>query len=151
MRFLLLAFLSILVGCGQNSSSTSDDKAEKQEEYYTDVREVDLLDVAMDLPVDVSGNAITFRQSFNQSAIGVRSSCNLAVTSGESYSYRLDGDALVIQTPGGEKMVLKRVSGDRGSIVGSWTGKVRTGDQMIARRLTFVSENRLIMRTHCES
>ena len=74
MRFLLLAFLSVLVSCGQNGSSTSGDKAERQEEYYTDVREVDLLDVAMDVPVETNGNSIVFRQSFSQAANGVRSS-----------------------------------------------------------------------------
>lgn len=152
MRFLLLAFLSVLVSCGQNgSSSSSGNKPEGQEEYYTDVREVDLLDVAMDVPVELNGGSIVFRQSFSQSSNGVRSSCNVAVTSGEAYGYRMDGNSLVIQTASGEKMSLKRVSGEKGSIVGSWAGRSRSGDQLIARRLTFVSENRLIMRTHCES
>lgn len=150
MRFLLLAFLSVLVSCGQNLS-TSGDKPERQEEYYSEVREVDLLDVAMDVPVETSGSSIVFGLSFSQAANGVRSNCSLAVTSGEAYSFRLDGNSLMIQTSTGEKMSLKRVSGDRGSIVGSWAGKIRKGDQLIARRLTFVSQNRLIMRTHCES
>jgi hypothetical protein len=151
MRFLLLAFLSVLVSCGQKNPSTSVDKAERQEEYFTDVREVDLLDVAMDVPVETSGSSIVFRQSFSQAANGVRSTCNLAVTSGEAYSYRLNGNTLVIQTSSGEKMNLNRVSGEKGSIVGSWAGRARSGVQLIARRLTFVSQNRLIMRTHCES
>lgn len=154
MRFLLIAFLSTLVvSCGQNGSSSksgsNDDR--QNEEYVTDVREVDLLDVAMDVPVEISGNRIIFKQSVADAATGVRSTCNVSVTSGEAYTFSVDGSNLTLRTPSGEKMSLKRVSGSGNSIVGSWSGKSYKGDQLVMRRVTFVSENRLVMRTHCES
>ena len=156
MRFLLLTFLAVLVSCGQGgSSSKSSDGGEREqrqnEEYVTDVREVDLLDVAMDVPVEISGNKIIFKQAVADSANGVRSSCSVGVAVGEAYDFSVSGSTLTIRTPAGEKMSLKRVSGNNGSIVGSWTGKVQNGDQLVLRRMTFVSENRLVMRTHCES
>lgn len=154
MRFLLLAFLSTLVvSCGQSGSSSksgsSDDR--QNEEYVTDVREVDLLDVAMDVPVEISGNQITFKQSVADAATGVRSTCNVSVTTGEIYTYSLSGSNLTLKTSSGEKMSLKRVSGSSDSIIGSWTGKAYNGDQLVMRRITFVSNNRMVMRTHCES
>ena len=155
MRFLLIAFLSTLVvSCGQSGSSSKSGTSEddrQNEEYVTDVREVDLLDVAMDVPVEISGNKIIFKQSVADSASGVRSSCNVSVTSGEAYSYSVDGSKLTLKTSSGEKMNLTRVSGSGNSIVGSWTGKTYKGDQLVLRRVTFVSESRLVMRTHCES
>lgn len=154
MRFLLIAFLSTLVvSCGQNGSSSKSGSGDdrQNEEYVTDVREVDLLDVAMDVPVEITGNKIIFKQSVADSASGVRSSCNVSVTSGEAYTYSVDGSSLTLKTAGGEKMSLKRVSGSGNSIVGSWSGKSYKGEQLVMRRITFVSENRLIMRTHCES
>lgn len=158
MRFLLLTFLAVLVSCGQggsSSKSSKNDGGERQQrqndEYVTDVREVDLLDVAMDVPVEISGNKIIFKQAVTDSANGVRSSCSVGVTAGEAYDFSVNGSTLTIRTPAGEKMSLKRVSGDNGSIVGSWTGKVQNGEQLVLRRMTFVSESRLVMRTHCES
>ena len=152
MRFLLLTFLAVLVSCGQGgSSSKSGDKERQNEEYVSDVRQVDLLDVAMDVPVEISGNKIIFKQAVADSANGVRSSCSVGVASGEAYDFNLDGSKLTIRTSAGERINLTRVSGDGGSIVGSWTGKSYNGEQLVMRRMTFVSENRLVMRTHCES
>ena len=150
MRFLFLAFLFVMVSCGQNMSSTSSDKDElSNEEYVTDIREVDLLDVAMDVPVEVRGNKIIFKSSANNSENGIRSSCAVGVTSGEAYDFSLNGNGLSIRTPQGEKMNFVRISGQSG-IVGGWSSKVYKGEQLIMRRLTFVSENRMVMRTHCE-
>ena len=154
MRILLLTFLAVLVSCGQGgSSSKSNGPSEERQtdEYVTDVREVDLLDVAMDVPVEISGSKITFKQSSNNAANGVRSTCSLGVTTGEAYDYSLSGSNLTIRTTSGERINLTRVSGDNGSIVGSWTSKSYNGEQLVKRRMTFVSENRLVMRTHCES
>lgn len=152
MRFLiLLTLLSVLVSCGQGGSSSSSSNKPQNEEYVTDIREVDLLDVAMDVPVEISRSQITFKQSAGNTASGVRSTCSVGVSSGEVYGYNLDGSNLVIKTSNGTKMTLKRVSGDDNSIVGSWSGKSNSGGQLVLRRMTFVSENRLVMRTHCES
>lgn len=153
MRFLLLTFLSVLMSCGQSGSSKKSVGAEKpqNQEYITDVREVDLLDVAMDVPVEISGNRIIFKESIADSANGVRSSCSVGVTTGEAYSFTVNGDAMVIQTSAGVRINFTRVSGDGDSILGSWTGKSYEGSQLVMRRMSFVSSDRLIMRTHCES
>lgn len=151
MRFLLLAFLSVLVSCGEQSSNKSSQTQERQdEEYVTNIQGVDLLDVAMDVPVEISGGQILFKQSVADSAAGVRSSCTVGVTSGEAYSYALNGSSLLVKTSNGQSMNFARVSGEAGSILGSWTSKSVQSGQLIMRRLTFVSENRMIMRTHCE-
>ena len=153
MRLLLLTFLTVLVSCGQDSSSSSSgSNPERQnEQAASEVKEVDLLDVAMDVPVEISGSKITFKQAASNTANGVRSSCSVGVASGETYEFSLSGSTLNIRTASGESMSLKRVSGEIGSIVGSWTGKFYKGEQLVMRRMSFVSENRLVMRTHCES
>lgn len=155
MRFLLLALLSVVVSCGQDSSSSkssggSDNEDRQNEEYVTDVREVDLLDIAVDVPVEISGNKIVFKQSVADSATGVRSSCNMSVTSGEAYTFTVKDNSMVLKTAAGEKMSFRRVSGGNG-IIGSWTSKAFKGEQLVMRRITFVSNNRMVMRTHCES
>ena len=153
MRFLLLAFLSVLVSCGQNGSSKSSGGSDEpqNQEYITDVREVDLLDVAMDVPVEISGNRIIFRETMTDSANGLRSTCSMGVTTGEAYTFVVSGAAMTIQTPSGLKMSFERVSGAGDSIIGSWSGKSYEGTKLVMRRMTFVSSDRLVMRTHCES
>jgi hypothetical protein len=150
MRFLFLASLLVMVSCGQNSSSKGGNQGElSNEEYVTDIREVDLLDVAMDVPVEVTGNKIIFKGSASNSENGIRSTCALSVASGDAYDFSLSGGALMIRTPKGERMNFVRVSGQSG-IIGSWASKAYLGEQLIMRRLTFVRENRMVMRTHCE-
>ena len=151
MRFLLLTFLSVLVSCGQGSSSKNATPDVQNQEYITEVRQVDLLDVAMDIPVEVSGHKITFKESFSESTNGVSTTCSLGVTSGESYDFQISGTSMLIKTSSGKKMTFRRVSGVGDSIVGSWTGRAKEGNQLVLRRMTFVSQDRLVMRTHCES
>ena len=151
MRFLLLTFLSVLVSCGQGSSSKNATPDVQNQEYITEVRQVDLLDVAMDIPVEVSGHKITFKESFSESTNGVSTTCSLGVTSGESYDFQISGTSMLIKTSSGKKMTFRRVSGVGDSIVGSWTGRAKEGNQLVLRRMTFLSQDRLVMRTHCES
>lgn len=165
MRFLLLTFLSVLVSCGQGGSSSSSSKKPgiepikptvttnqpQAEEYAVVDRPTDLLDVAMDLPVEVNASRIVFKQSAILTDNGEHSTCKLSVTSGESYGYTLNGAMLTVSLSSGETINFKRESGDVSSIVGSWSGKSVVGDQTIIRRITFLTESRLIMRNHCES
>jgi len=162
MRFLLLVFLSVLVSCNPSTSSSKKSDPDRPDrpnrpskpqlqEYVTEVREVDLLDIAMDVPVEVTGNKIIFKESSANSANGVRSTCNMGVTAGEAYNFQVTGSSLVIKTSAGQKLNFQRVSGDGDSIVGSWSGKFYEGSQLVMKRMTFVSQDRLIMRTHCES
>lgn len=151
MRFLLLAFSLVLISCGQNTKSVIGSPKRQNEDFVTNVREVDLLDVAMDVPVEISGNKIIFKQSANDTIEGSNSSCSVGVSSDEAYSFKIDGSGLEIQTSAGKKMSFLRVSGNADSIVGSWSGKFREGKQLVMRRMTFLNESRLVMRTHCES
>ena len=158
MRFLLLTFLSVLVSCGQDSSSSKnsrqnqDDDRNRPEltEYATDVKHTDLLDVAMDVPVEISGNKIIFKQTAQKKENGLHSSCKINVASGEAYSFQLNGSTMNLVDSTGQQMSFKRDSGDGSSIVGSWTGTSYAGSQMFIKKMTFISENRLVMRTHCE-
>lgn len=157
MRFLLLTFLSVLVSCGQDSSSSNSKQNQEDNgnnptltEYATDVKQVDLLDVAMDVPVEISGNKIIFKQSMTNSANGLQgTTCSVGVTAGETYSYQINGKTMDLVTSTG-RMTFERVSGEGNNIVGSWRGKSTSGSQLILRRITFLTENRLVMRTHCE-
>jgi len=151
MRFLLLAFSLILISCGQDTKSTNKSPERQNEEFVTDVREVDLLDVAVDAVIEISGNQIIFKEAANDTAEGSNSSCSVAVTSGEIYSFTTNGNALEIKTSAGKKMSFQRVSGSGSSIIGSWTGKFKEGTQHIMRKMTFLGGGRVIMRTHCES
>jgi hypothetical protein len=151
MRILLLTFLFVFVSCGQGQSPKHAVSLKQNEEFATNVREVDLLDVAMDVPVEIVSGKITFKQSFSDSVSGDKSSCSVGVTSGEVYDYTLSGSSLIIKTSTGHKINLKRISGESESIVGSWSSRTYVGDQLIMRRMTFLSQDRLVVRTHCES
>jgi hypothetical protein len=151
MRILLLTFLFVIVSCGQGQSPKHAVSQKQNEEFATNVREVDLLDVAMDVPVEILSGKITFKQSFSESVSGDRSSCSLGVTNGEIYDYVLSGSALMVKTSTGLKINFKRISGERESIVGSWSSRTYVGDQLVMRRMTFLSQDRLVVRTHCES
>lgn len=164
MRFLLLTFLSVLVVSCSDSGSSAGSKnpltptRQPQENVpavevgVDEVNEIDLLDVAMDVPVQISGNQIIFKQSVANMANGVNagSTCNFAVAAGEIYNYQLDGSTLSLRKPSGENLVFSRVSGNEASIVGSWTGKTTVGNQLRLQRMTFLGENRVVVRTHCE-
>lgn len=153
MRILFLVFLGILVSCGQSTTS-SGDKSERpnrqEEEYVTNIREVDLLDVSIDVPVEITSDKIIFKKTTNHSLDGVRSSCSVDVTEGQSYGYALRGNRLEIFTSGRDKLSFARVGAGNG-IVGSWTWRGYQGETLVIRRMSFVSENRLIMRAHCEN
>jgi hypothetical protein len=153
MRIFLLTFLVVLVSCGQskNNSTKNSVTSQQNEEFATNVKEVDLLDVALDVPVEILGGKITFKQSFSNSVSGDKSSCSVGVISGEVYDYILSGSSLMIKTSTGLMINLKRISGDSESIVGSWSSRSYVGDQLVMRRMTFLSEDRLVLRTHCES
>ncbi len=151
MRILLLSFLFVFVSCGQGQSAKHTASHKQNEEFATNVTEVDLLDVAMDVPVEILSGKITFKQSFSDSVSGEKSSCSVGVISGEVYDYTLSGSSLFIKTSNGLKINLKRISGEKDSIIGSWSSRTYVGDQLVMRRMTFLSEDRLVVRTHCES
>ena len=153
MRIFLFTFLIVLVSCGQskNNSNKQSVTSQQNEEFVTNVKEVDLLDVAMDVPVEILSGKITFKQTFSDSVAGDKSSCSVGVINGEIYDYILSGSSLIIKTSTGLQINLKRISGENESIVGSWSSRSYVGNQLVMRRMTFLSQDRLVMRTHCES
>lgn len=152
MRFLLLAISLVFISCNQNTKSSSGGSPERQnEEFVTNVREVDLLDVSLDVPIEISGNKIIFKQAAADSLEGASSSCSINVSSDEAYTFQVDGNVLEIKTSAGKKLSFRRVSGSGSSIIGSWTGKSIEGSQLVLRKMTFVSDSRVVMRTHCEN
>ncbi len=152
MRFLLLAFLSVLVvSCGQSGSTSGGSGESRQsEEYATVGGETDLLDVAIDVPVEITSSSIIFRQSVNRTDSGKHSECSIAVTSGETYTYAVSGQRMTVRTSSGERLSFVRKSGNQG-IIGSWFGESFKGEQMIHRRLSILSDSRVVMRNSCES
>ena len=152
MKVLIVSLMLVtLASCGKKStSSQSDNEVDRQnQDYATDIREVDLLDVAIDVPVEMSPDRITFKKSSQNSANGVRTTCSIKVDSGESYQYRVSGNSLALTLNNGKKLNFKRVSGENG-INGSWTSDTKEGNAHVLRRVTFLSDNRMVMRTHCE-
>lgn len=151
MRFLIPVLLFIVVSCGKSSSSG--DRSPEKEEAISDeidnVRESDLLDVTLDVPVEITADKMTFRKSANQMVNGVRTNCSLAVENGESWDYTLSGDRLDIYQDR-KKITLMRVS-DGDTIVGSFTWKGYEGGAFIIRRMTFIGRDRVVMRVSCEN
>ena len=150
MSLSVLLILFAVVSCGKKSTSSSSSPGERQnQEYATDIREVDLLDVTADLPIESTGDKIIFKKAFRETASGVRTTCEMNVDAGESYQYRLGSNSLVLTKNNGSKIHLERVSGEHG-LAGSWISEKREGRALVARRITFLGNNRVIMRTHCE-
>jgi len=166
MRFLFPLLLMFLISCGKSStpSSSSDNrrgpavKPDVQEEIEEDIYrpeevdtvvETDLLDISMDVPVEISENRIMFQKTDSQMLAGIRANCSMSVESGEIWDYVLKGANVLEVFKGREKMTMNRVGEGKG-IIGSWSWKGYEGRTLILRRMTFVSMNRVVMRTHCE-
>lgn len=140
-----------LVSCGEKSTSpqSENEVVRQNQDYATDIREVDLLDVAIDVPIELSSDKITFKRSSQNSASGVRTTCSVKVDAGETFQYGLSGNNLSLVQSDGKRLNFRRVSGEK-SLAGSWTSKSREGNTLVLRRITFLGDNRLVMRTHCE-
>lgn len=151
MRFLLLTFLSVLVvSCGQGGSSSNSSGERQDEEFSVVLGETDLLDVAVDVPVEITRDSIVFKQSASRTDSGKHSNCSVTVNSGEAYTYSVNGSSMTVKTPAGERLSFVRKSGSDG-INGSWFGESFNGKQMIHRRLSILGDSRMVLRTSCES
>lgn len=151
LPFLLCCFL--FFSCGKNSlpSSRAEVKHPQTDEYGTTINDIDLLDVAIDVPIEISMHKIYFKQSETQIAEGMHSECELNVRFDESYDFKLTDNLLEIKSENGPWRKFVRISGNFDSLIGTWTNKTNDGAKMIMSRMTFVSEERLIIRSHCES
>ena len=151
--FLFLIFLFLFISCGKNNipSTQSVIKQPQDDEYSTTINEIDLLDVAIDVPIEISQNKIYFKNSEQQIAEGMHSNCQLNVSMEEPYDYKLAGNLLELKSVQGAWRKFLRGSGAPDLLIGTWTNKTIQGSMTIVNRITFVSEGRVIMRSHCES
>lgn len=154
MRLFLLFFVFILTSaCGKQSSSSGGALEESGPSLHgmkeADGQGVDLLDAVIDVPIEVRGSEITFLASKSSQEIGRRISCRMAVNNGESYRYDLEGERLRITTPE-NSYLLRRLNNEKNGIIGAWVWKGVEDGYLVRRIFSFISEKRLIMKTHCE-
>lgn len=109
---------------------------------------IDLLDVQVDVPVQISGSQIMFMETKMDQASGRRISCDVGVKSGEAYQYSLSGDTLTLTTSGGSYNYNRNSgSGINGNWV--WRGYVDRGTHII-KQISIVNGARAILKSHCE-
>lgn len=151
--FLFLIFLFLFLSCGKKNlpSTQSVIKQPQDNEYSTTINEIDLLDVAIDVPIEISQNKIYFKNTESQIAEGMHSTCQLNVLMDEPYDYKIAGNVLEVKSVQGAWKKFLRDSGAPDLLIGTWTNKTIKGSMTIVNRMTFVSEGRIIMRSHCES
>jgi hypothetical protein len=170
MRLLLMILMTFILSCGEKNTTTQnltndvpqvratetaptevnpEVNNETSDEYHSEVPEVDIMDVALDVAIEVNGHQITFKQSQFKSEQGPRHNCSLSVQASGAHSYEVSGDSLVIKGPSSEGVLYKRLSGDQG-LIGVWVARSENAGQKIQERLTFVNERRVIMRKNCE-
>jgi hypothetical protein len=153
MRFMIALLFVLVSACNEKMASSKQQPAvadTQYDGYSVDVEELDLLDVVLDVPIEVSGDKIFFKSTEREVAVGAHSTCESTFTMGENYDYQLNGSVLTLTKSNGEKFDLKRISGEGADLVGAWKGTTLKGHQSIMQRFTILSENRLIVRTHCE-
>jgi hypothetical protein len=152
MRILFLSFL-VLIGCQEKSPPYSKSEPDLVEiDGYTSVRRsLDLLDVVFDASIKTYTDKLIFTSSTSVTDVGDHSSCEIRINEGDTFRHSFQGVDLKIIYPDGTKLVFQRISGSDGEIIGSWRNERRVGEQRIKTRLSILSDERLIMRTHCEA
>lgn len=158
----VFSFLLLLAACGNDiggggsgKSSSSDGcnlngrSVNCESIRGADGQGVDLLESMIDVPIQVTDSSITFMADKTSNSQGRRIDCVSAVKEGETVSYAVQGDNLIITSNSG-KFTYKRLNSSRG-LMGSWMWKGYEGiGQHIIRQFTFLSDKRVIMRTSCE-
>lgn len=160
MRSLIfcLALLG-LASCGNSGSGSSKAPQEQQQRTingYMDlsnglVGSSDLLTVTMDVPVNISADKIVFTSNRSATDSGEAITCSMNFSSGETYSYSVDSQNLVIVSSNGTSYTMTR-SGNNGSdIIGTWTWSGSENGMAIHRRFSIPTKGRLIVNQDCES
>lgn len=160
MRTLLLCLsLLTLASCGNSSSAGSKAPKAAQERTingYMDlanglVGSSDLLTVTMDIPVTISSDKIVFTSNRSASETGNAITCSMKFSSGETYSYSVDSQNLVILSSNGSTYSMTRSGNNGTDIIGTWTWSGNENGMAIHRRLSIPSTSRLILNQDCES
>jgi hypothetical protein len=153
-------FIFILVSCGQDTKSSSStgrrglcdlngNSVDCSAIEGADGQGIDLLNAMIEVPVKIQDSDITFLADKTSSSTGRRITCKTSVRNGEVYRFALRGDGLILMTEQGT-FEFTRISDGEG-LQGAWTwkGYVDQGMHLI-RNITFVENNRVIIRNHCE-
>jgi hypothetical protein len=159
--FAFYLVLVSFVSCGQkqNSNSTSITPIAKQETecdldlcdvIRSDDRVVELLDSMIDVPIEISDDHVKILVSKLSIDQGSSFNCESEASAGEIYDFSLDNNYLNLKIQN-ENYRLVRLNKDSEGLNGSWTwrGKSDQGVQMI-KTFSFIGENRMILKTHCE-
>jgi hypothetical protein len=163
MRLVSFFFILILsASCGQDNSGGGSSASSRRGlcdlngssvECETirgaDGEGIDLLESVIEVPVKIENSDITFQADRSASEAGRRINCKTAVKNGEVYRFALRGEKLLMMTGDGS-FEMNRLSDGEG-LTGTWIwkGYVDQGTHII-RNMTFLSSNRVIMRTTCE-
>jgi hypothetical protein len=163
MRLVSLLFILILsASCGQESGEKSSSSPTKrglcdlngnsvdcQSITGADGQGIDLLESVIDVPVKIENADITFLADKSALSTGRRINCKTSVKNGEVYRFALRGEKLLIMTGAGN-YEMERLSDGEG-LTGAWVwkGYVDQGTHII-RSMTFLSNNRVVLRTSCE-
>jgi hypothetical protein len=147
-----------LCSCGNSNSGKSSPQPAQERTIngYMDlsnglVGSSDLLTVTLDVPVNISADRIVFTSNRMGSDAGDSITCSMNFSSGEIYTYTVDGQNLVIQKSNGATYTMTR-SGNHGlDIIGTWTWTGSENGMAIHRRFSILSNNRLIANQDCES
>lgn len=162
MKLVSLLFILVLsVACGQNgggssSSSKSGSSCSLNGRSVAcesirgaDGLGIDLLEAMVDVPVKVENSEITFLSDKSAVSNGRRIDCRVSVKNGEMYRFALRGSRLLLMTPEGSYEMTRLSDGEGLSGSWSWKGYVDDGMHLI-RNVTFIGNNRMIMRNSCE-
>lgn len=157
----LLAILILSASCGQDSGGGSGSSGRRgicdlngrevacESIQGADGQGIDLLESVIDVPVKIENADITFLADKSAISTGRRINCKTSVKNGEVYRFALRGERLLVMTASGS-YEMERIS-DGNGLTGAWMwkGYVDQGTHVI-RNMTFLGNNRVIMRTQCE-
>lgn len=163
MRFFsLFAVLILSLSCGKNDNGGTSTFSKTQGVCDLDGSNVacesikgadglgiDYLESAIDVPVKIQNSEITFLADKTSSSQGRRISCKLSVKNGEVYRFALKGDRLSLTTNEGSFDMERLSEGEGLGGAWLWKGYVEQGVHMI-RSITFIGNDRMILRNNCE-
>jgi len=152
MHSFIILVLLFLLSCGkkiEGSKGPSSKIPQLDLGGIESVRQTDLLDATVDLPFQISGNKIIFKRGDNQSISGLYTTCTMGVDFGEVWDYNQTGSDSLDITMKGKLYKFQRATPGQG-LLGGWSWRSFEGETLILKRLTFLTMDRLIMRTHCE-
>ncbi len=153
MKHSLIMFLLLLVSCHdlqrQNPAILPPIKHETNT-YQESIHEMDLLDIFLEVPIQLTNQKIIFNESRHSKDVGMHAVCESSFEQGDSYSYLLKNDYLILTNSNGDETVFTRVNPVGSDIFGAWKAEYFKDKMIISKRLVILNENEMVERTHCE-